>query len=119
MFLKAAAEGQDDRIEMLRDSAPRYEYETRDLVFTHGAIEAYSLSSAANAELERDLEDVAAVVDSIDQPVRPLGHSHGGLCVLDAALRTDDLASLIVYEPAGPWKDISTPRRRSRSWRRW
>ena len=53
MFLKAAAEGQDDRIETLRDSAPRYEYKTRDLEFTHGAIEAYSLSSAANAELER------------------------------------------------------------------
>ncbi|MDL0123518.1 hypothetical protein [Halobacterium salinarum] len=53
MFLKAAAEGQEDRIEMLRDSAPRYEYETRDLEFTHGAIEAFSLSSMANAELER------------------------------------------------------------------
>ncbi|GAB6880736.1 hypothetical protein JCM17823_30210 [Halorubrum gandharaense] len=53
MFLKAAADGQDDRIEMLRDSAPRYEYETRDLEFTHGAIEAYSLSRAANASLER------------------------------------------------------------------
>jgi hypothetical protein len=32
---------------------PRCEYETCDLEFTHGAIEAYSLSSAANAELER------------------------------------------------------------------
>ncbi|SDY98128.1 hypothetical protein SAMN05216564_1234 [Halopenitus persicus] len=53
MFLKAAAGDQDDRIEMLRDSAPRYEYETRDLEFTHGAIEAFSLSSMANAELER------------------------------------------------------------------
>jgi len=53
MFLKAAAEGQDDRIEMLRDSAPRYEYETRDLEFTHGAIEAYTLSRMANASLER------------------------------------------------------------------
>jgi hypothetical protein len=53
MFLKAAADGQEDRIEMLRDSAPRYEYETRDLEFTHGAIEAFSLSSMANAELER------------------------------------------------------------------
>jgi hypothetical protein len=53
MFLKAAAGDQDDRIEMLRDSAPRYEYETRDLEFTYGAIEAYSLSRMANAELER------------------------------------------------------------------
>ena len=52
-FLKAAAEGQDDRIEMLRDSAPKYESRTRDLEFTHGAIEAYTLSSMANGELER------------------------------------------------------------------
>jgi len=53
MFLKAAAAGQDERVEMLRDSAPRYEYETRDLEFTYGAIEAYSLSRGANAQLER------------------------------------------------------------------
>jgi hypothetical protein len=53
MFLKAAAGGQDERVEMLRDSAPRYEYETRDLEFTYGAIEAYNLSMAANASLER------------------------------------------------------------------
>lgn len=38
---------------MLRDSAPRYEYETRDLEFTHGAMEAYTLSRTANASLER------------------------------------------------------------------
>jgi hypothetical protein len=50
MFLKAAAEDHEDRMKMLRDSAPRHEYETRDLEFTNGAIEAYSLSSMANAE---------------------------------------------------------------------
>lgn len=53
MFLKAAAAGQDDRMEELRESAPRYEYETRDLEFTYGAIEAYTLSKTANAQLER------------------------------------------------------------------
>jgi pimeloyl-ACP methyl ester carboxylesterase len=55
--------------------------------------------------LEREFEDVAAVVDSIDEPVHLLGHSHGGLCALEAALRTDNVASLIVYEPAGPWEE--------------
>ncbi|WP_336344525.1 alpha/beta fold hydrolase [Halalkalicoccus ordinarius] len=55
--------------------------------------------------LEREFEDVAAVVDSIDGPVHLLGHSHGGLCALEAALRTDNLRSLIVYEPAGPWEE--------------
>lgn len=54
--------------------------------------------------LEKEFEDVAAVVDSIDRPVHLLGHSHGGLCALEAALRTDDLGSLVVYEPAGPWE---------------
>lgn len=54
--------------------------------------------------LEREFEDVAAVVDAIDDPVHLLGHSHGGLCALEAALRTDTLCSLVVYEPAGPWE---------------
>lgn len=61
-----------------------------------GDAEAYAL--------EREFEDVAAVVNSIDEPVHLLGHSHGGLCVLEAVLRTDNVASLIVYEPAGPWE---------------
>lgn len=55
--------------------------------------------------LEREFEDVAAVVDSIDDPVNLLGHSHGGLCAMEAALRTDNLRTLIVYEPAGPWEE--------------
>ena len=55
--------------------------------------------------LEREFEDVAAVADAIDEPVNLLGHSHGGLCVMEAALRTDNLRSLIVYEPAGPWEE--------------
>lgn len=55
--------------------------------------------------LEREFEDVAAVADAIDEPVNLLGHSHGGLCVIEAALRTDNLRSLTVYEPAGPWEE--------------
>ena len=55
--------------------------------------------------IEKEFEDVAAVVDSIDEPVHLLGHSHGGLCALEAALRTDNVTSLIVYEPTGPWEE--------------
>ncbi|WP_121743549.1 alpha/beta fold hydrolase [Natronorubrum halophilum] len=62
-----------------------------------GDIEEYAL--------EREFEDVAAVVNAIDEPVHLFGHSHGGLCVLEAALRTDNLRSLIIYEPAGPWEE--------------
>jgi len=53
MFLKAAAEDREDRIEMLRDSVPRYEYEMPDLAFTEGTKEVYILSMLANHALER------------------------------------------------------------------
>ncbi|SEK25515.1 alpha/beta fold hydrolase [Haloferax larsenii] len=49
--------------------------------------------------LEREAEDVAAVVDSLDEPATLLGHSFGGLCALEAAVRTDNLQSLVLYEP--------------------
>ena len=50
-------------------------------------------------ELDREFEDVAAVVDTIDEPVTLLGHSSGALLSLEAALRTDDLHKLVLYEP--------------------
>ena len=53
MFLKAAGEDQDERIDMLRDTAPKKEYRMPDLEFTEGAREAYRLSSLANSQLER------------------------------------------------------------------
>ena len=49
--------------------------------------------------LEREAEDVAAVVESIDDPVTLLGHSGGALYSLEAALRTDNLRKLILNEP--------------------
>lgn len=69
-----------------------------------GQPEAYAPGDAEEYVLEREFEDVVAVVESIDEPVYLLGHSHGGLCVLEAVLRTDNVAGLIVYEPAGPWE---------------
>ena len=54
---------------------------------------------APNYAVEREYEDIAAVVDSIGEGVNLLGHSFGGLCVLEAALLTPNLRSLIVYEP--------------------
>lgn len=50
--------------------------------------------------VEREFEDIAALVDSIGAGVHLLGHSFGGLCVLEAALLTSNLRSLIVYEPS-------------------
>lgn len=55
--------------------------------------------------IEREIEDIAAVVDSIDEPVVLLGHSYGGICALEAALRTDNVERLVLYEPPLPVGD--------------
>lgn len=54
---------------------------------------------AATYALAREFEDVAAVVDSIDQPVHLLAHSYGALCSMEAALLTGNIRKLILYEP--------------------
>lgn len=54
---------------------------------------------AAEYELEREVEDVVAVVDVIGEPVTLLGHSSGALYSLEAALRTDGLYALVLNEP--------------------
>lgn len=53
-------------------------------------------------EVEREFEDVAAVVDAIGEPVILLGHSFGALCSLEATLRTNNVARLVLYEPPIP-----------------
>ena len=50
--------------------------------------------------VEQEFEDVAAVVGSISEPVHLLGHSFGAVCTLEAALLTDNVVKLILYEPA-------------------
>jgi pimeloyl-ACP methyl ester carboxylesterase len=54
--------------------------------------------------LEREFEDIAAVVDAIGE-ANVLGHSFGGLCVLEAALLTPNIRKLILYE----WIPITRP----------
>ena len=49
--------------------------------------------------IEREYEDVAAIVDSIRGPVNLLGHSYGAICSLEASLMTSNLRKLILYEP--------------------
>jgi pimeloyl-ACP methyl ester carboxylesterase len=55
---------------------------------------------ASDYAIERDFEDIAALVDAIGGEVNLLGHSYGGLCVLEAALLTTNVRRLIVYEPS-------------------
>lgn len=54
---------------------------------------------AAEYDLEREAEDVAAVVEAIDEPVTLLGHSGGALYSLEATAKTDNLRAVILYEP--------------------
>ncbi|CAN5581030.1 alpha/beta hydrolase [soil metagenome] len=57
-------------------------------------------------EIECEFEDVAAVVDSFSEPVNVLGHSYGGTCALEAALLTDNIGKLILYEPGAIPPDV-------------
>ena len=48
--------------------------------------------------LQREAEDVAAVVAAIGAPASVLGHSFGALCALEAAAFTPRIETLILYE---------------------
>jgi pimeloyl-ACP methyl ester carboxylesterase len=54
---------------------------------------------AAAYAIEREFEDVAAVVAAVAAPVLLFGHSYGALCALGAALQAVELSGLILYEP--------------------
>jgi len=49
--------------------------------------------------LEREVDDVLAVIDAIGGPVRYLGHSYGALLGLEALIRTDAITHALLYEP--------------------
>ena len=58
-----------------------------------------SSGDGASYALERECEDIVAVIDAIGGTVHVLGQSFGGLCALEAALLTPHLGRLILYEP--------------------
>lgn len=73
--------------------------------FTVYAVDRRGRGSSGDADpytIEREFEDVVAVVDSLDEPVNLLGHSYGGICALEAAARSTNLRRLILYEPPIP-----------------
>jgi pimeloyl-ACP methyl ester carboxylesterase len=49
--------------------------------------------------LQKEAEDVAAVVDSRQGPVFVLGHSYGAVSALEAAFLTTRISRLMLYEP--------------------
>ncbi len=62
----------------------------------HGA----SGEGAAEHSLADEVADLLAVVALLEEPVDVLAHSYGGLVALEAALISDRIARLIVYEPS-------------------
>jgi pimeloyl-ACP methyl ester carboxylesterase len=70
--------------------------------FTVYAVDRRGRGGSGDSEdysIEREFEDVAAVVDSIGEPVDLLGHSYGAVCALEAALLTRNARRLVLYEP--------------------
>lgn len=57
--------------------------------------------------IEREFDDIAAVVNSIEGSVSLFGHSFGASVALGAALRIDRLHKLILYEPSAGVKSFS------------
>ncbi|HSK60547.1 MAG TPA: alpha/beta hydrolase [Actinomycetospora sp.] len=67
------------------------------------AIDRRGRGASGDAEdfaIEREFGDVAAVVDSLGEPVNLVGHSYGGLCALEAALLSRNVQALVLYDPA-------------------
>lgn len=65
---------------------------------------------ALEYSIEREFEDVAAVVNAIDEPAVVLGHSYGAICSLEAARLTGKVRALILYEPPLPLGEPVYPR---------
>jgi pimeloyl-ACP methyl ester carboxylesterase len=62
---------------------------------------------AADYSLAREFEDVVAVIESVGDDVNVVGHSYGAVCALEAALLTDRIRKLVLYEP--PMGFVSAP----------
>ncbi|MGZ4931490.1 MAG: alpha/beta fold hydrolase [Halobacteriota archaeon] len=70
--------------------------------FTVYAVDRRGRGQSGDTEpyaIQREFEDVAALVDSIPETVDLFGHSYGALCSLEAALLTTHIHKLALYEP--------------------
>jgi pimeloyl-ACP methyl ester carboxylesterase len=64
---------------------------------------------AAEYSLEREVEDVVAVVDSTGAPASLLGHSYGAICSLEASRLSARVRRLVLYEPPLPTSMVTFP----------
>jgi pimeloyl-ACP methyl ester carboxylesterase len=81
--------------------------------FTVYAIDRRGRNSSGDAEtysIQDEVADILAIINATSEPVSLLGHSYGALCLMEAALRTNRLHKLVLYEPPFPLgKDIYQP----------
>jgi len=83
--------------------------------YTVYAIDRRGRGASGDADeyaIEREYEDVAAVVDHVaslheSDPVSLVGHSYGAICALHAILETDAVDRLVIYEP--PLGEVPPP----------
>jgi pimeloyl-ACP methyl ester carboxylesterase len=69
--------------------------------FTVLSVDRRGRSPSGDADdyaIEQEYEDVVAVVQSTGETANVLGHSYGGICALEAALLTDGIRKLVLYE---------------------
>ncbi len=59
--------------------------------------------------IEQEFDDIAAVVDSTGTPTWLVGHGYGADIAIGAALRTRNLAGLVLYEPAPGIPTVDEP----------
>ena len=70
--------------------------------FTVYAVDRRGRGDSGDADaytIGQEYEDVSAMVDSIGKPVNVLGHSYGATLAVEAALKTNTLRRLVLYEP--------------------
>ena len=53
-------------------------------------------------DIEREFEDVVAVLESTDAPACLLAHSYGAICSLEASRLTARIGKMVLYEPPLP-----------------
>ncbi len=70
--------------------------------FTVYALDRRGRGASGDAPLhavEREVDDICAVLDAAGEPAYLLGHSSGAILALEAALRRPGLRGLAIYEP--------------------
>jgi len=83
-----------------RDVAPMFaEHFTVHNIDRRGRGES---DDADSYSLEREIEDVLAVIEEAGEGATLFGHSFGGAVAIEAALRGDTVDRLVLYEPVVP-----------------